>query len=53
MKSRNATIAFLAIMILISSNSCIDTSHFVIITDQPPDAIQLDPFDLSRLAKLE
>lgn len=49
MKSKNATIAFLAIMILISSNSCLDISHFVIITDQPPDAIQLDPFDLESV----
>ena len=48
MKSK-ATIAFLAIMILISSNSCLDGSHFVIITNQPPNAIQLDPFDLEDI----
>ena len=44
-----AAIAFLAIMILISSNSCLDVSHFVIITNQPPNAIQLDPFDLEDI----
>jgi len=44
-----ATIAFLAVMILISSNSCLDVSHFVIITNQPPNAIQLDPFDLEDI----
>jgi len=44
-----ATIAFLAIMILISSNSCLDVSRFVIITNQPPKAIQLDPFDLEDI----
>jgi len=44
-----AAIAFLAIMILISSNSCLDVSRFVIITNQPPNAIQLDPFDLEDI----
>ena len=44
-----ATIVFLFVMILASSNSCLDVSHFVIITNRPPNAIQLDPFDLEDI----
>jgi len=44
-----ATIAFLVVMLLVSSNSCLDGSQFVIITNQPPNAIQLDPFDLEDI----
>ena len=48
MKSK-ATIDFLAVMILASSSCCLDVSHFVIITNRPPNSIQLDPFDLEDI----
>ena len=44
-----ATIVFLAVMILAGSSSCLDVSHFVIITNRPPNSIQLDPFNLEDI----
>jgi len=44
-----ATIVFLAVVVLASSNSCLDVSHVVIITNRPPNFIQLDPFDLENI----
>ena len=48
MKSKTA-VSFLAVMLLVSCTSCLNISHFVIITNQPPDSIQLDPFDLEGI----
>lgn len=38
---------------VIACSSCLDISYFVIITDQSPDSIRLDPFDLESIEIVE
>jgi len=48
-KQLNIMRFLLAIMVLTSCGGCIDISCFVLITDLPPEEIQLDPFTLEEI----